>query len=87
MKQEDGSAAWAEVGGRGKAVGLLRQRTRTDNDVLDQGQAERSNMGPIKDPESAGLGDGPGTSGSSTSRTAGLDVTALQAGFKRLLML
>lgn len=85
MKQEDGSAAWAEVGGRGKAEGLLRQRTRT-NDVLDQGQAERSDMGPIKDLESVGLGDGPGTSGSSTSRTAGLAFTALQAGFKRLLL-
>ena len=44
-------------------------------------------MDPIKDLESVGLGDGPGTSGSSTSRTAGLDFTVLQAGFKRLLLL
>ena len=72
-----GRDGWA-----GEGSGVLRQRTRTNNDVLDQGQVERNNTGPIKDLGSVGLGGRPGTSGSSASRTAGPDFTTLQAGLK-----
>lgn len=72
-----GREGWA-----GEGSGVLRQRTRTNNDVLDQGQVERNNTGPVKDLGSVGLGGRQETSGSSTSRRAGPDFTTLQAGLK-----